>query len=148
MPLTNPHDKADRIRKMQEVRDAIQRKVQPVPSLKENERTRLLRYADDVLAYLEDDRVHYGCPLDDPCGFGEDEPDDIKSGDMVELLHDVWSLRRGQLFRAKIYSCSNGRWYCESLTGVSCLGWIDAADLKVAHPAPIPSPPQDLTTTT
>ena len=146
MSLTNPHDKKERIRKMREVRALLLRHL---PGFYGEERRVLQGYADDVLAYLRDDRVHYGCPMDDPCGFGETEPDDIKGGDTVELLHDVWSLRQGQLFRAKIYSCSNGRWYCESLTDASCLGWIDATDLKkVADPASIPPPPQDLTTTT
>jgi hypothetical protein len=148
MPLANPHDKEDRIRKMQEIRAVVvalanttgrDSVVQP-----------LAADADDILAYLQDDRVHYGCPLDDPCGFGEEEPDDIQAGDEVELIHDVWSLVKGQRFRAKIYSCSNGRWYCESIDGLSIAGWIDGDDLRTVDPdvCAIPSPPQDLTTAT
>jgi hypothetical protein len=146
MPLANPHDKQDRIRKMQEIRAVIVALVNTAG--RDSVMQPLVADADDVLAYLQHDRVHYGCPMDDPCGFGEDSSDDIKAGDTVELQCDVWSLRHGQLFRAKIYSCTNGRWYCESLTGQSCLGWIDGDDLKVVESDAVPSPPQDLTTST
>ena len=139
MPLTNPHDKQDRIRKMRDVRSLLLRHL---PGFFGEERRRIHAYADDVLEYLEDERVHYGCPLDDPCGFGEDAPGDIGPGDTVELIHDVWSLRKGQRFRAKIYACSTGRWYCESLNGVASEGWLDPADMVKVDDV-VPSPPQD-----
>jgi hypothetical protein len=145
MALANPHDKQDLIRKMRAVKSALMRHP---PGIYGDERRQILGFTDDIFAYIEDDHVHYGCPKDDPCGFGEDSPDGIQAGDAVELIHDVWSLTKGQLFRAKIYSCANGRWYCESLNGLSIAGWIDGDDLKVVEIDAVPSPPQDLTTAT
>ena len=141
MSLTDPHDKQDRIRKMRDIKSLLLRHL---PGFYGEERRRIHDYADDVLAYIEDSRVHYGCPLDDPCGFGEDDTGDIGSGDTVELIHDVWSLRKGQRFVAKIYSCATGRWYCSPVTGVACEGWLDPVDIvKVAADADVvPSPPQ------
>jgi hypothetical protein len=146
MPLANPHDKPDLIRKMNEIRGVLVALDNTMD--RDSVMQPLVADADDVLAYLGDDRVHYGCPLDDPCGFGEDNSDEIQAGDTVELIHDVWSLLKGQRFRAKIYSCSNGRWYCESIDGLSIAGWIDGDDLRVVEIDAVPSPLQDLTTAT
>lgn len=142
MSLTNPHDKQSRIDSMIEIRETLDQLLFSQWPL----RHRLHHAATDVLAYLRDESVHYGCPSDDACEFREREQDELRMGDTVVVTRDAGKLRAGTQVTLILRSFSLGAWLCGYDGGEA---WIPRADMvKLVDSAAVPSPPQDHATTT